>query len=214
MYYYILFTFLGIIIIWTIGSYLVVKNIEEPKYVVLEKKKGYELRKYSSYITAQTEISSNYTEANTQGFRLIADYIFGNNTTKISIAMTAPVLQNKSEKISMTTPVLNTLKDTNKRIISFVLPSKYTMETLPTPNNQKVTLIEVPSRIVAVVRFNWYATENKSAAMQSLLEKQVIADGFTILGPAQVAQYNPPFSMPLMRRNEIIIPVENNTPSI
>lgn len=207
MYYYIFLGFIGLIITWAIGSYLVIRNLEEPSYTVLEKRNGYEIREYAPYITAETEVTGTYSEALNEGFRIIADYIFGNNTAKESIAMTAPVLQNKSEEIAMTVPVLNTETNAENRTIAFVLPSKYTFETLPTPNNSRVILSEKPAQKKAVLRFTWYATESRVAKkiedLKTLLEK----DGVSTFGPVQVAQYNPPFSFPLTHRNEIIISI-------
>jgi hypothetical protein len=207
MYYYI-FGGVGVaLLFWTVGSYLAIRNLEEPSYVVVEKNSNYEIRKYAPYIIAETDITGSYDEASNSGFRLIADYIFGNNTTQSSIAMTVPVIQNKSEKIAMTAPVLSMEKDSQVRTVSFVLPSAYTLETLPTPNNPLVRLTEVPGRTVVAIRFTGYATEARVAKKQAALEKTLGEARLTAAGPAQVAQYNPPFSMPLMRRNEILIPV-------
>jgi hypothetical protein len=209
MYYYFFGTIILAFVLWTVGSLLAVRNIEEPKYTVLEKRNGYEIRQYESYIIAQTEVTGSYSGSLNQGFRVIADYIFGNNTSQSSIAMTAPVLESTSEKIAMTVPVVSTMDDAQTRKISFVLPSEYTMETLPKPNNASVTLIAVPSRRVAALQFNWYATERRAATKQTLLEERISKDELIITGVAEVAQYNPPFSMPLIRRNEIIIPVDS-----
>ncbi len=206
--YYVLLIGLAAIVVWVVGSYLVIRNIEEPSYTVLEKRVGYEIRQYNPYIVAETAVSGNHREALNTGFRIIADYIFGNNTTKTSIAMTTPVLEGSSEKIAMTVPVINTLETGNERMVSFVLPSKYTLETLPQPNNPAVDLRAVPSRKVAVSRFTWYATENRIAAAKARLEETLIADKVTIIGTPQVAQYNPPLSFPFTLRNEIIIPIE------
>lgn len=207
MYYYILFGSVGALLIWALGSYLVVRNLEEPAYTILEKRDGYEVRQYEPYIIAETDTSGTYQEALNQGFSAIADYIFGNNTTNTSIAMTAPVLETESEQIAMTVPVINTFEEGTSRTVSFVLPSKYTMETLPRPNNPKVRLKEVPGKKAAVLRFNWYATESRVAAKKAALLEMLEGDNLSPVGAVQVAQYNPPFSLPLTRRNEIIIPV-------
>lgn len=212
IYYYLGFGLVLLFSIWLIGSYLVIRNLEEPTYTVLEKRDGYEIRQYEPYIIAKTKVTGDYSSGLNQGFGLIADYIFGNNTSKTSIAMTAPVLENKSESIAMTVPVLNTPEEGVTRTISFVLPSKYTLDTLPEPNNKKVELAEVPARTVAAIRFNWYATETRVTKKQTLLEEMIAKDGLTTNGPAQVAQYNPPLSIPITRRNEILIPIEK--PSI
>ncbi len=210
MYYYI-FGGVGVaLLLWALGSYLVIKNIEEPAYKVLEKKDGYEIREYAPYILAQTTVTGSYDEATNKGFRIIADYIFGNNTKKESIAMTTPVLEKDavSEKIAMTTPVLETESENNERTIAFVLPSKYTLETLPTPNNNAVVFVEVPARKVAALTFTWYATENRMQAKKESLKSFLERDSMTTLGKVETARYNPPLSMPLMLRNEVLIEVQ------
>lgn len=193
--------------LWTVGSYVVVRNLEEPAYTVVEKRSGYEIREYAPYITAETDISGTYEEALNGGFSLIADYIFGNNTTQTSISMTAPVLESTSETIAMTVPVATTIAEDKARTVSFVLPAKYTLESLPVPNNPKVVLREVPARTVAALGFSWYATEDRVAKKKVQLEAALAADGLVVAGATQVAQYNPPFSMPLTRRNEILVPI-------
>lgn len=209
MYYYIFGAVVVAVLLWTLGSYLVVRNIEEPKYTVLEKKAGYEIREYAPYIVAKTTVTGSYNEATSKGFSLIADYIFGNNTKKESIAMTAPVIEKPaSEKIAMTVPVLEIDSKNGERTISFVLPSKYTLETLPQPNNPVVTLSEVPARKVAALTFTWYATASRMEAKKELLQGYLKRDNLTPAGDAETARYNPPLSMPLLLRNEILIPVE------
>lgn len=209
MYYYLAFGVFLAIGLWTAGSYLAIMNLEEPTYTVIEKKAGYEIRMYEPYIIAKTEVTGSYNQALNQGFSRIADYIFGNNTSQAKIAMTAPVLENTSEKIAMTVPVNTSLEDI--KTVSFVLPATYTLETLPTPNNPQVQLQAVPAKTVAALRFSWYATEKRAAGKQATLEELLTKDGLVTNGPAQVAQYNPPLSMPLMRRNEILIPISEPT---
>jgi len=209
MYYYFGLAFIALLIIWAVGSYLVIRNLEEPKFAVLESKGGYDVREYEPYIIAKTDVAGSYEEASSNGFRIIGDYIFGNNTSRTSIAMTAPVLESKSsEKNAMTVPVIDTEKDENSRTISFVLPSEYTLETLPMPNNPQVTIAQVDSRKVVVLSFTWYPTakrvESKKKELLALIEK----DGLEVDGEIQVARYNPPLSMPLVLRNEIIIPIK------
>lgn len=210
MYYYIFGAVFGGVALWSVGSYLVVRSIEEPAYTVLEKKDGYEIREYAPYILAKTTVTGSYDEATNKGFRIIADYIFGNNTKKESIAMTTPVLESKetSEKISMTTPVLESAGENNERTIAFVLPSKYTLDTLPTPNNNAVAFEEVPARKVAALRFTWYASESRMDSKKALLQSHLKRDNVAALGEPETARYNPPLSMPLLLRNEVLIPIQ------
>jgi hypothetical protein len=205
---YLFIGFAALLLIWFLGSYIVIRNIEEPSYVLLEKKDGYEIRQYDSYIIAETEVDGEYREAMGQGFRVIADYIFGNNTSKTSISMTVPVLEGVSEKIEMTAPVINTMSIDKKRKVSFVLPSKYTLETLPQPNNSTVNLREVESKKVAVRRFSWYATEKRISNQKAILEEKLIKDNVSMIDTMQVAQYNPPLSFPFTLRNEIIVDIK------
>lgn len=209
MYYYFGLAFIALLVIWVVGSYLVIRNIEEPKFTVISKKAGYEIREYAPYLVAKTDVTGSYNEATSAGFRIIADYIFGNNTSRSSIAMTAPVLESKaSEKIAMTVPVIDTKKDDNSRTISFVLPSEYTLDTLPMPNNSQVVITQIDAQKVAVLSFSWYPTaqrvEDKKTELQALIKR----DNLEVNGEIQVARYNPPLSMPLMLRNEIIIPIK------
>ncbi len=207
--YYVGFGVGAFIALWALGSYLVVRSIEKPTYTVLEQRDGYEIREYQAYIVAETTVGGTRSAAMGSGFQIIADYIFGNNTSKTSIAMTAPVLeQPASEKISMTTPVLSSASDTNERTIAFVLPSAYTLETLPIPNNPAVTLRAVPAHKVAALTFTWYATTNRIAANEAALRSYLNRDQAVVTGAPHVAQYNPPLSMPLVLRNEILIPIE------
>jgi hypothetical protein len=213
MYYYIFATIFVLLIIWALGSYLVVRNIEEPRFTVIQWQEGYTIGEYAPYIIAETEVIGTYGDASSDGFRIIADYIFGNNTTRTSIAMTAPVLENESqnstsEKIAMTVPVIDTENGENVRTVSFVLPSKYTIDTLPKPNNPQVTIRQVAAHKVAVLSFTWYPTAKRVAEKKSALQAMLERDGFEIDGEIQVARYNPPLSMPLMLRNEIIIPIK------
>ena len=211
MYYFFIAVAAGLVL-WVIGSYVVIWSIEEPAYTVIEKKDGYEIREYAPYIVAEANVTGNYNEATSEGFRIIADYIFGNNLKKESISMTTPVLEEPnttgSEKIAMTTPVLETASETATRTISFVLPSKYTLETLPLPNNQAVNLREVPARKVAALRFTWYPTEARTEKKKELLASYLVRDNQKITGEIQTARYNPPLSIPLTLRNEILVPIE------
>ncbi|MBY0538210.1 heme-binding protein [Patescibacteria group bacterium] len=212
MYYYILGAIIVGLILWIIGSYAVIWTIEEPTYTILEKKGGYEIRQYEPYIMATTEVTGDYQNATREGFRIIADYIFGNNIKRESIAMTTPVLEspseNNSEKIAMTVPVLESAATNATRTIAFVVPAKYTLDTLPLPNNEAVKLIAVPARKVAVLRYTWYPTTSRTEAKKAELVSYLIRDGKVATGAIETARYNPPLSIPLTLRNEILIPIE------
>jgi hypothetical protein len=210
--YYVIGGIVGLLIVWALGSYLAVRSLEEPSYIVTEKRDGYEVRMYDSYIVAETVVnSSEYNRDLNQGFRAVAGYIFGDNTSAEKISMTTPVLEqpgDRSVKIAMTVPVLEDQSDNVTRTVAFVLPSKYSLATLPTPNNDKVTLREVDGRKVAALRFTWYGTPDRVAAKKAQLLEKLLQDGLTAISAPQSAFYNPPLSMPLVLRNEILIEIE------
>jgi hypothetical protein len=139
---------------------------EEPKYNLIEKSDVFELRAYKPIIIAEAFVNGDMEEASSKGFKLIADYIFGNNKSRTGasekISMTIPVsLEPKSEKISMSVPV--TMQESaGKWRMYFVMPSKYTLETLPVPNNIEVQLREVPAKKFAVVHFFWHGGRRKN----------------------------------------------------
>lgn len=208
----IIYILIAVLLIWTIGTYIAVRNIEEPKYRVLSVHDAYEIRQYESYLVAETTVSGTYNEALNEGFRNIANYIFGDNTSADKIAMTAPVLENDApeqeyEKIAMTAPVLE-VGDETERIVSFIMPSKYTLETLPKPNKDNVTIREVPARKVAVLKYTWYTNSNRVDKKSEQLLGALANDRYTTIGETTSARYNPPLSIPFLLRNEILVEIE------
>ncbi|MBP6921333.1 heme-binding protein, partial [Candidatus Gracilibacteria bacterium] len=188
MYLIISLIFVGILLLWSLGSWLVVRNIEEPSYTLVERGDGYELRDYAPYIVAEVEVSGNRDQSMRQGFRLLADYIFGNNTKSTPIAMTAPVAESVSEPVAMTVPVMEQGSGDTRRV-TFSMPSKYTLETLPKPNNSAVTLREIPAHRVAVRRFSWYATDSRITRLETELIAALQRDGLTPLSSPAYAGY-------------------------
>ena len=189
-----------------------VMAIEQAKYTVIEKSDSFELRAYSPKILAETLVSGSFDEASSAGFRLIADYIFGSNTSTVSgnqqISMTTPVtITPKSEKISMTSPV--SIEQSGEQwLIHFVMPSQYTLVTLPKPNNPAVTLREVPASNYAVIRFSGFAGEDKIARKTADLLAWLNNKSIKPIGEPELARYNPPWTLPFLRRNEIMVPYE------
>lgn len=211
----------GLLVAWTAVSYFLERSVKEPAYTVREQKEGYEIRSYAPYITAQVSVSGTYESALNEGFSVLADYIFGNNTKQADIAMTAPVTESTSQKIEMTAPV--TVKNGEKlamtapvfeslgeseRIVSFVMPSTYTLETLPKPNNPRVQIVPQEARSVAVLRFSWSRSAEQVAQKKQELLSLLKRDGVVVKGEPEYAGYNAPFTAPWLIRNEILIEVE------
>ena len=191
--------------------------IEEPKYTILEKSEPFELRSYAPRIVAEVKVDGDLDAASSQGFRLIAAYIFGKNQVSEKIAMTAPVGiessdQNKSAKIAMTVPVAiegaKSFEDaSNQWTVSFVMPSEYTLATLPKPLNSEVKIRVVPAEKRAVITFSGFNSAEKAQAKTQLLQDWIKTKNLKTTGDPQFARYNPPWSLPFMRRNEILIQV-------
>ena len=172
--------------------------IEEPKFDVIEKADAFELRAYKPLIVAEVLVDGDMKQASSKGFKLIADYIFGNNKSKVGNKKGA------SEKISMTAPV-TMQKDASKWRVHFVMPSQYRLETLPTPNNPQVSLHEVAAKKFAVVRFSGLVSEEKMATKTAELQAWMQTKQLTPIGTPELARYNPPWTLPFLRRNEILI---------
>ena len=200
--------FLGCFTVFLTGAAMAA--IEEPTYRVIEKSGAFELRAYEPKIIAEVLVSGNMKQASNAGFKQIAGYIFGGNTSRKGgaekISMTTPVTMEAggSEKIGMTTPV--TLEQSNNQWrVHFVMPSKYTMATLPKPNNPRVTLRQIPKRNYAVIRFSGFAGLQKVANMTSSLEAWLKTQNIRPKGKAELSRYDPPWTLPFFRRNEVMI---------
>ena len=151
--------FVAALILLTGGCSGTVAKYEEPTHTVVEMREPFEIRQYPERVVAQAEVRGERDKAINSGFRAIADYIFGNNSPGEKIAMTAPVTQQKAgQKIPMTTPVTQQAEGDIWRV-RFFMPSSYSLETLPKPNNPQVQLLAAPPQKVAVLRFSGRWTE-------------------------------------------------------
>lgn len=182
--------------------------IKEPKYSVLKKDDDFEIRLYEPTIVAETVVdTSDFEEASNEGFRRLAGYIFGGNKVQQKTNMTSPVTTEQSLKIAMTAPVETEQRGTSVRI-AFTMPSEYTLETLPVPNDSRVALRQLPARKFAAIEFSGRWTEENFRGHTDELKVWIQKEGLTISGAPSVARYNPPFWPAFLRRNEILIPVE------
>ena len=195
-----------------VSSFLVAKSamaIEKAKYTVMEKEDDFEIRQYEPQIVAETYVEGELEDVGDEGFRRLYGYISGDNTTKESISMTAPVGQEaKSEKIAMTSPVGQEKRD-NRWRITFMMPAEYAMDTLPEPTDSRVKLVEDPGRLMAAVRYSGTWSEEGFEENKALLENYIEKRGLTIAGGPIWARYDPPFMPWFLRRNEVLIPIEN-----
>ncbi|KAF5940607.1 hypothetical protein HYC85_021774 [Camellia sinensis] len=223
---------------------MAVPDLETVEFKVLSRRDQYEIREVEPYFIAETTMPGKYGfdfNGASQSFNVLAEYLFGKNTTKDRMEMTTPVFTSKTqsdgEKMEMTTPVitrkgrvekkdscsrphlmglkawLGLLEDEEKWQMSFVMPSKYG-SNLPLPKDPSVKIKEVPKKIVAVAAFSGFVTDEEVTRRESILRDALKNDPqFQVKEDAlvEVAQYNPPFTLPFTRRNEIVLEVERKS---
>ena len=181
---------------------------EEPAFTVVEKDGPIELRQYEPRIVAETRVSGEFSDFGSEAFRRLAGYIGGRNRAKSEIAMTAPVTQEPaSEKIAMTAPVTQESDGGDYRI-TFVMPAKYTLDTLPEPLDERVELVSEPGQLVAALRYSGTWSQKRYRERQARLEAWIAQRGLVPVGEPVFARYDPPFMPWFWRRNEVWIPVE------
>ena len=173
-----------------------VMAIEEPKYTVIKDYGVFELRDYAPYIVAQTKVTGKPEDMGSKAFKTLAGYIFGNNEEKTKMSMTAPVLQEDA----------TSRKDT--ALFSFVMPEKFSMQTLPRPINENIVIKQIASRTVAALRYNGSWSLEKYKKNENKLLELLEQNGFKIVGKPVFARYNSPFSLWLFRRNEVLVEVK------
>jgi len=187
---------------------------EEPKYRVEKDYGEFEIRLYAPVIVAETEVAGEFGKVSNEGFRRLAGYIFGGNDGGRKIAMTAPVgtepapEKTTGAKIAMTAPVGAEPKG-DGWIVSFTMPSRWTMKSLPVPDDERIRLREVPGRRVAAVRFSGTWGAAKFEAVAARLREQIQAKGLVPADdPPVYARYDPPWTPWFLRRNEVLVPLK------
>lgn len=184
------------------------EGVEEPDFSVSLADGDFEVRQYASTIVAETTVSGNAWDARFAGFGPLADYIFATERGGEKIAMTAPVTQAPREKIAMTAPVTQQAAGSGEEwVITFTMPATYTMETLPAPANPDVRLVEVPARTMGVLSFTGIATDADMKAAEARLLNHVRIAGMKPVGDVEFAFYDPPWTLPFLRRNEAMVPI-------
>ena len=185
---------------------------EEAKYQVNYQQENFQVRQYEAHIVAETIVDSEFEDAGSEAFQRLFKYISGNNTAKQSIDMTAPVSQEADgQKIDMTSPVGQ--QSVNGRwAVSFMMPASSSYETLPKPNNSDVVLKQVPERYIASIEYSGFWSETSYKENKNKLQAWISKNGYQVIGEPIWARYNDPFTLWFLRRNEILIPIEN--PSI
>lgn len=180
--------------------------VDEPQWTLVHRDGAFEIRDYAPTLVAETEVSGERGSAINEGFRRLARFIFGANAPNRSIAMMAPVAQlhHGGERIAMTAPVAQA-RSADAWIVTFYMPRGSTLQAMPQPLDDNVVLREVPARRVAVLRFSGLATQHNLEAHAQTLRQRTAARGERAIGPVSYAFYNPPWTLPWLRRNEVML---------
>ncbi|GMJ02912.1 SOUL heme-binding protein 4 [Hibiscus trionum] len=197
---------------------MAVPDLESLRFRVLSRTDEYEIREVEPYFIAETTMPGKTGfdfNGSSQSFNVLAEYLFGKNTSKEKMEMTTPVITSRTrsdgERMEMTTPVITKkVEDQDKWQMSFVMPSKYG-SNLPLPKDPSVRIKEVPRKVVAVVAFSGFVTDEEVKQRELRLRDALKNDRqFQVKEGAsvEVAQYNPPFTLPFSRRNEIALELE------
>lgn len=211
---YILLLGLGLVVVGcAAGSY------DQPQYSVRKDYPDFEVRLYEPYLVAETVVDGDFQNVGNQGFRILFDYISGANRGSEEIPMTAPVNQaqvsDQGQKIPMTAPVTQTMTgdsaSTGAYTIQFMMPSEYTMDTLPAPTDPRVRLRRIPPKTMAVRRYSGSWAEQKYRNQEEILLEAVEEAGLAPVGDPIFARYNPPFTPTFFRRNEIMIEIKSQS---
>lgn len=176
---------------------------EEPRFELLAQPNGLEIRRYAPRLAAETEVAADEAASREQGFRLLAGYIFGGNRGSARIAMTAPVAQ-EPVRIAMTAPVAQSATAAGHRI-RFLLPAA--LRDPPVPNDPQVRVVEVPAETYAVLRFTGSTSPQSVADAQARLRAALGDTAWLAAGPTTAWFYDPPWTIPALRRNEVAVPV-------
>jgi effector-binding domain-containing protein len=195
-----------------LGGCSIVAKTPEPSWSSVKKEGNIEIRSYDPMIVAETTTTGKRSEAINDGFRILAGYIFGGNAGQKSIEMTAPVTQQsgtpEGEKIAMTAPAIQEAGNKqNEWKVRFVMPAKYSLISLPQPNDERIKFIEVPAYRAVVIRFSGFNTDNNLAARKAELMEWIKDNKIKTEGDPIYAFYNPPWTPPFMKRNEVMVKI-------
>lgn len=195
------------------GSVMGVRHgTEEPAHSIDRLAGRVEIRRYGERVAAETTVTAGEEAARDAGFRLLAGYIFGGNHAATVIPITLPAAQQgirRGQKIAMTAPVSQTAGAEGQWVIRFFMPAGETMQSLPRPDHPAVRLVTVPAETVAVRRFSGSRGHRSVASQTAQLMSTLREFGFQLAGIPAAWFYDPPWTVPMLRRNEIAVPVES-----
>lgn len=189
-------------------SCLLLCSFDEPKYCVVAFQDNIELREYSPMLVAEVKVKGQRKEAMKDGFRILADYIFGNNSAKQKIPMTAPISEHSQETIAFTARAEQHVQG-NEWVVRVILPHDYLLDSAPKPNNKQIALVSLPTTQFAVIRYSGRTGDETVCPQIEKLQNFIVERKLSAEGTPLFAYYNPPWTLPFLRRNEVMVKINN-----
>ena len=186
---------------------------EEQPFKVVRRYDGFELRRYPSHVVAEVTVRLPFEQAGNEAFRSLFGYISGQNRSRTSVPMTAPVVQSAgaAQKVAMTAPVIQHESDEGGYAVAFVLPASLTAATAPAPTDPKVRIRTVPPSLAAVARYSGRWSLDSYEHHCSDLLTAIEAEGLKAVGTPRFARFDPPFKPWFLRRNEVVVDVDESS---
>ncbi len=185
---------------------------ERQQYDVVSHFPDFELRRYAAHLVAEVEVDASFTDAGSRAFGVLVAFISGRNSSGGKVAMTAPVVQQAAPtRIAMTSPVIQSGAESGRQQVGFVMPAMYTLETLPTPDDARIRIREVPGELAAARSFTGRWSERIYQDQLESLTRAVAKAGLELTGKPRFARFDPPWTPWFLRHNEVVVPVTDNT---
>lgn len=195
--------------LWFAGCSVVgIRDTPAPDYQIVSRDREFEIRLYPPLLLAETMVTGDYQQAGSIGFKRLAAYIFGANTRQTSLAMTTPVIREAAgEEIAMTAPVLQQTEGPQWRM-AFVMPDGYKLDTLPIPLDADIVLKQQPAKKIAVLIYSGSLNETAIMTGSEKLLNWLQQQSIKPLSAPRSAAYDPPWTLPMLRHNEIMVDIE------
>lgn len=182
---------------------------ERQPHDVITRYPGFELRRYPAHLVAEVDVEGSFADAGNRAFGVLVAFISGRNATRGKVAMTAPVLQEEaSTRVAMTAPVIQEpAGQPGRHVVAFVMPSEFTLDSLPTPTDTRIRVREIPTQLAAARSFTGRWSEAIYREQLDALQAAVAEAGLQVVGRPRFARFDPPWTPWFLRHNEVVLPV-------
>jgi hypothetical protein len=202
---FLFITFLALLLLTGCSVLGLRGSYEQLHYTVIDRIENAEIRRYPARIVAEVNGMKNDNEA----FRLLFLYISGGNSVNKDVAMTVPVQVDKASiKLAMTAPVETSSSQDNGVTMRFFLPQSYTAETAPKPNDPRIKIVVLPEEVLAVYTYSGIGSDERFRSENERLMNILVGSKWKVVSAPSFLGYDPPFTIPFLRRNEVAVKVE------